>query len=432
MKEKLTNNLGLKIMSVVLAVFMWLIMVNVSNPLVEDSQEVPVEMLNEEILEKSNLTYDMIGKKTVTVYYEVRVRDRYKITSSDFYASADLAELYDVTGSVPVKVEVANRSVKSLIEGTPTTKPGVVRIQTEAMQRKRFDLTAHAVGEPGDGFALGDITLNPQYVYATGAVSDIGKINSLGVEVNVEGANADMSDSAPVCFYDANGNKLSLEDDVKLSLESVDYHVTILKVKSLALDFQVSGVVEDGYRFTGVKSDISSVAVEGLKSTLASISMLTVPKELLSVEGATGDVAVAVDIAALLPSNIKIANNAEAIAHITLKVERLAERDVECSLENLEIIGEREGYSYTFGDTVLNLEIRGLAEDLDMFQDSDAQLSVDVSELEPGLQPITFKIALSDGFELVGHGPMMVLVSDENASQEDDAADSGSTRKTAE
>lgn len=88
MKERLTNNLGLKILSVVIAVFMWLIMVNVSNPLVSDSQEVTVEMINAEVLEKSNLTYEIIGKKTVTISYEVRIRDRYKISASDFYVYA--------------------------------------------------------------------------------------------------------------------------------------------------------------------------------------------------------------------------------------------------------------------------------------------------------------------------------------------------------
>ena len=55
MKERLTNNLGLKILAVVLAIFMWLIMVNVSNPLMTETRTVAVEMVNENILEKSNL-----------------------------------------------------------------------------------------------------------------------------------------------------------------------------------------------------------------------------------------------------------------------------------------------------------------------------------------------------------------------------------------
>ena len=208
MKERLTNNLGLKILSVVIAVFMWLIMVNVSNPLVSDSQEVTVDMINAEVLEKSNLTYEIIGKKTVTISYEVRIRDRYKISASDFYVYADLAEMYDVTGSVPVKIEVNDRNVKAMIEGTPIAKPGVVRVETEPLQKKRFYLTVNTIGQEEEGYVTGDVALNPEYVYVTGAESVIGQISSVGVELNVEGANSDMEGTTPVYFYDANGNKV--------------------------------------------------------------------------------------------------------------------------------------------------------------------------------------------------------------------------------
>ena len=257
MKEKLINNLGLKILSVVIAVFMWLIMVNVSNPLVSDSQEVTVEMINAEVLEKSNLTYEIIGKKTVTISYEVRIRDRYKISASDFYVYADLAEMYDVTGSVPVKIEVNDRSVKAMIEGTPVAKPGVVRVETEPLQKKRFYLTVNTIGQEEEGYVTGDVALNPEYIYVTGAESVIGQISSVGVELNVEGANSDMEGTTPVYFYDANGNKLNLAgEQAELNLTEVNYSMTVLKVKNLALDFQVEGKVADGYRFTGVECSI--------------------------------------------------------------------------------------------------------------------------------------------------------------------------------
>ena len=50
LKRMLTNNLGLKILSVVLALFTWLIMVNVSNPMMTVTHTVPVEFINEEVL----------------------------------------------------------------------------------------------------------------------------------------------------------------------------------------------------------------------------------------------------------------------------------------------------------------------------------------------------------------------------------------------
>ena len=94
MKEKLTNNLGLKIISVFLAFFVWLAVVNISNPEVSDYQEVPLEILNEGVLEANNLTYEVVGgKNTVTVSYKVQTLDTGTIKPSDFRAYIDLAEI---------------------------------------------------------------------------------------------------------------------------------------------------------------------------------------------------------------------------------------------------------------------------------------------------------------------------------------------------
>ena len=110
MKEKLINNLGLKILSLFLAFFVWLVVMNVSNPLVGGSREVPLEILNEQVLTEAGRTYEISGKSTVTVTYDVHTRDAYRVSSSDFRAYVDLAELYDVTGSVQVKVRCSATS----------------------------------------------------------------------------------------------------------------------------------------------------------------------------------------------------------------------------------------------------------------------------------------------------------------------------------
>lgn len=415
MKERLTNNLGLKILAVVLAVFMWLIMVNVSNPLMTETRTVAVEIINEDILEKSNLTYELQGKNTVTVSYDVRVRDQYRVTASDFYAYADLSQLYDVTGSIPVQVEIANDSVRPLIEGTPTVKPGVVQIKTEPLQRKRFDLRAHTTGTEQEGYALGQVSLNPGYVYVTGAVSVIGQISSAGVDLKIDGINSDQDGSARVKFYDANDNELNLGSEVRLNIEEVDYHITILNVKNLALDFQVGGTVRDGFRFTGVECDVKSVSVEGLKAALASVNTLTIPEEMLNVDGATGDVQVEVDLREILPDNITMANDSATTALVTLKVEALTVKEVEYDLIDVMFEGGQESYSYYFEQDKVTLQVRGLSEDLERIQNGDIILGLDVEGMEPGVYPARFNASLRDGFELVGQSPVMITVEDLNA-----------------
>ena len=48
MKEKLTNNLSLKILSLIVAILVWLLVINVDNPIVTRSFVVTdVQLLNE-------------------------------------------------------------------------------------------------------------------------------------------------------------------------------------------------------------------------------------------------------------------------------------------------------------------------------------------------------------------------------------------------
>ena len=91
MKEKLLNNLGLKVASLLLAFGVWMAVVNISNPVIDDSQQVTVEVRNGDVLKAANLTYDL-GKDVITVSYRIRTRDRSLVKASDFHAYLDLKD----------------------------------------------------------------------------------------------------------------------------------------------------------------------------------------------------------------------------------------------------------------------------------------------------------------------------------------------------
>lgn len=430
MKERLTNNLGLKVLAIFLAFFVWLIVSNVSNPLRSESVEVTVDIINGDVLKDNNLTYEVVGKSTVTIYYDVHTLDAYKISASDFRATADLSELYDVTGSIPIKVEVVNN--KSLIETTlaPYARPGVIQVKTEEIQRKGFDLQIHEIqGTEEEGYAVGAINLIPERIYATGAVSAVGQINSIGVVISKEGANADFTGTAEPKLYDANGNELTnLQEEITLNMSEITYQVTVLKVKTLGLDFQVEGTVAEGYRFTGVESDVRSVSVEGMKSTLASLSTLTIPSEYLDVSGATKDVVATVDLAKLLPEHVTIAGDEEVIATITLKVEPLETRGFKISTSDIQLIGASENREYTFSTGTLQIDIEGLSEDLDTLNIEDLTPTVDVSGLSAGDHEGILELEPKEGFQMTGHERFTITVEAEPG--EDDQSQSSVDHET--
>ena len=86
MKEKLTNNLAIKLIALFCAVLVWLAVVNVANPIKVSTREVPVTITNDQVLEQADLAYDVVGKKTAVISFKIRTKDDYKVKASDFNA----------------------------------------------------------------------------------------------------------------------------------------------------------------------------------------------------------------------------------------------------------------------------------------------------------------------------------------------------------
>lgn len=424
MKEKLLNNLGLKIVALILAFIIWMAIVNISNPVVQGQPyTISVDIRNGEILTENGLTYELDGKESVTVNYNVRTRDSSLIRASDFSAYIDLKD-YSVTGAVPVTVEVNKEKESLIVDGEVTTKPMVLQVKTEALQKKTFDLKVDTKDKlPEDGYALGMITLSPTAVVAEGPESSIGQIASIGIEIDeVENATADLEGEKTPILYDANGKELILGDKVVVKPETIHYNVAVLKAKPLTLNFEVRGTVANGYRFTGVECDVKSVQVVGTKSVLASVNTLSVADDRLSIEGATSDKTVHLDLSDYLPPSTTIAGDAESQATVTMKVEPLTTRVYTLLLADLASQGSNPDYEYSYSRDSVDVTVRGLKEDLESLDTKDLNAVLDVTAMQPGEQPGEIIFEVSDGFEVVGYSDFEVTVTSETENESSEEA----------
>ena len=219
-----TNNLVLKISSLAIAFLVWIIVINVSNPIVTRNTNVPLSVVNANIITDAGKTYSLIGANSITVSYEVRNRDAGRISASDFKASIDLGNMYDITGAVPISVDIVNN--KNLIIGAVASKPSIIRVSIEDLQRKEFTLTTKIIGTPSDGYSVGEIKLDKTNVVVTGPVSVIGQISQIGVEIDVSGRNSNESGKAELKYFDANGNPFIISDTESvrvLTVSAIDW-----------------------------------------------------------------------------------------------------------------------------------------------------------------------------------------------------------------
>ena len=107
MKKKLTNNLGMRILAVVIAILIWIIVVNVSDPIIESTYSgIPVEIINADTITKQNKNYDILNDTdsiSVTLSAKRSISDL--LGRDNIKATADLANLDMEKGTVRIKLE---------------------------------------------------------------------------------------------------------------------------------------------------------------------------------------------------------------------------------------------------------------------------------------------------------------------------------------
>ena len=107
MKEKIFNNFSLKILSILCAIVLWAVIVNIYDPTTSVTiSNVNVELINTESLTDKDYTYEVIDGSKISVYLSGPKSIITDIKSSDIVATADLSQITAFADYVDIDVKV--------------------------------------------------------------------------------------------------------------------------------------------------------------------------------------------------------------------------------------------------------------------------------------------------------------------------------------
>lgn len=301
-----SRNIGRKIMSILIAMIIWIMAVNISNPEVTVETNVNIAVNYSDALESADMTYTL-ETTTARVSYTVRSDNRSRVHPGDFSAYINLID-YSITGAVPVYVDV-DPSVSEYVSDI-TVSPIVVRVDTEEMVEKSFDIIENIEGSPASGKAVGNLDLSTQQVTLYGPSSDVGRIASCGVIIAVNSSDSDITGIADPIFYDSNGNEVELDSRTQIR-ETISYTLYIYNTKRYAILAGSTGTPASGYSVSSVSCDPASVLVYGPDSILNLYNNISIPDSVVNVSGARGNVAVLIDASQYLPEGLELVDTGD-------------------------------------------------------------------------------------------------------------------------
>lgn len=399
-KYKFTDNLGLKIIAVIFAAFLWLIVVNLDNPVsTQTFGEIPVTIINEDIILSAGDTYQVLGEEKVSVVVSATRQVRQKLTKEDIVATADIKEMDTSTGLVPIKISIPNYAGKY---ESAEAAPRNLQIQREKSGKKVLSLTV-STGDSKvrDGYILGDMTVNPDKVTITGPESILDQIDRAVALIDVEGLAKDSEETAKLGLYDISGNPISQTRlGNNLGEGGITVSVEVLKIKSVPISLSVSGTPAEGYKYTGYSSEPETVQIYGEKDVVDKIEEIDVP--VIDVSGASQPIQKSVNISEYLPEGVQLVDEKTANITVTAMVEEEGTRTINFMVSSIQIYNLAEGLQVSYEpDAEIALRFSGDQKALEMLDISNA-VSVDMSAyVVPGVYDVHVDVDIPEGITLM-------------------------------
>lgn len=260
MKEKLTSNIGLKLLSLFLATFLWLAVINSQDPIETVTfTNIPVTIINEDVLTEKDKIPEIVEGDKITVVVEARRKICDNLTKDNIVAIADF-EKVSLTDAVPIEVSVvgyADREVE-IVRGMNQ----MMKLRLEDSISKDFRVKLSTVGEPESGYVIGDMVASPNMIRLTGSQTQINRIEEVVLLVNVDGMSKDSKLTGVPVIYDINGEAVNLSK-VEMNAEIVEVKIPILQTKTVKVYVETVGKPAEGYEIKNISYQPQTVTIAG-------------------------------------------------------------------------------------------------------------------------------------------------------------------------
>ncbi len=420
MRNKWTKNLALKLLSVGVAFLIWLVIINITDPTITKRfSDIPVEILNENVITTMNQVYEVESGDKVDVTVKAKRSFVEELSESDFYASADLSKLSTVnTAGIDVKLI---KTTKENVELDWNNE--VLRIKLEKKESKQFRVQIATEGDLADSYVLGEVVAQPSMIEVSGGASKIKRIASIGAMVQVNGQSNDFEAEVTPILYDSERNAID-RSNVSFSTDKIHVKIHVLPTKAVPVSVEVSGKPAEGYSHIQTDYQPETVLVAGPPSELEKLKSITIP---ISIEGAKKDVEEEIDLMQYVGA-CRLVDDFHTIS-IRCVIEKNGKRTFSFvnSEVNIKNLSAHLNCSYIDESERQTITILGGEKDLQKVTLSSLEAAIDVGGLGAGRHTVEVSFALPENLKLKSKVRLEVLLTQSGNEQADSPITQGQT-----
>lgn len=268
MKLNLKDNFVLKIISVVIAIILWIAVQTSVNPQIEWKIREEVDFTNHKVLQNRNLYIVNKDKYSVDVKVKGSLIDLMLRKSDDCKVKCDVNSVNIAGEYDDLSFTCASVSGKLKYEIVSSKENLIVDIRNIKTAEKEIKIETEGSVKEGSYTSKKHMKTESKTITVKGVESDVEAVSGGKVSVKLNGRDSDFSEKLPIVFYDSHGEEFEPEFPDMFEPKSgagvrVDVEVFVKK----NVKIEVKGISED------VETEIipSEIEVYGKKEAIENL-----------------------------------------------------------------------------------------------------------------------------------------------------------------
>ena len=396
LKNWFLKNIDIKLLSLFLAIILWLYIAGGENPMVENFIDIS--------LTQTNLGEDLVIKEfptNVSVGIKGPENVINNISSHQINGIVNFSEI-NKEGLYKLKVEVTPPKKTQITRIIPSE----IKVEVEKVLTKEFEVEYSLIGVPEKGYSLTDEPqLNPSKAKIISAQSVLENIKQIIGAIDISGIKEDLSKKIKVKAVDVNGNEVK---EVKIEPDIVEVSISLTRgypEKQLTVKPKIIGKPAPGYYISEILSNPDEIKIFGNYSTISNIEFLeTIP---IDVSGITKTLSVKVPPA--LEEGLNIVEGEVELIEVTIQVK---ETIIHKILKNISVVPQDLSpfVSCEIEPAVVDITVEGKNILVDKLKAEDMKAFVKFTDNFKVEQKVKVQVDLPEGIFLIKVEPEEVTV----------------------
>lgn len=372
--EILKKNWKIKLLSLVIAIFMWSYIIASTNPSIPIRLSgVPIIYENTESLSKDDLMIDEDTQRTVDITLIGQRNRIINITNSHVRVTADFQGLNEGLNNIRLNYVVPDGIT---IEDYQSS----LDVNIEKIINREFPVEIQNVGNLPADYMLESRQVVPNSITIRGPRSNIDRIAKVVTELDLSNLEGNININKDVRAIDDNGE---IVESLTYGQDFANIIAVVYKQKEVTIEKNLVGEIDEKYRIDSAQFNKSTVLIKGPKEAIDKINSIETQE--INVEELTQSKTIPVKFT--LPSDISLVSE-ESDYTINIVVNQKTNKTIEIPKAQIEVKNKPQNLSVTINSDTIKISVVGFQDDLEKIKVENIKLIVDLDSKEAGTSQI--------------------------------------------